>query len=242
MTSPPYFCSVSSYLTTTHHSCPTNSISFDCSVHTYILQISALSRLTVLSVYISSRFLLCLISPQVIGPVQRTQSRLTALSLDTSSIFLLCLISPQVIIPVQRIQSRLTALSIDIPSIFLLCLISPQVIIYSCPTNSVSLDCSVHRHFLRLSALSYPTTSHRSCPTNSVSLDCSVHRHLHISALSQVISPKLIIPVQRTQSRLTVLSLRISSKFLLWIVLSHHKSSVLSHHKSSVLSNELSLA
>ena len=47
--------------------------------------------LTVLSIDTSSVFLLCLIPPQVIVPVQRIQSRLTALSIDISSIFLLCL-------------------------------------------------------------------------------------------------------------------------------------------------------
>ena len=106
--------------------------------------------LTVLSIDTSSVFLLCLISPQVIIPVQRIQSRLTALSIDTSSVFLLCLISPQVISHVQRIQSRLTALSIDTSSIFLLC------------------------------ESSYLTTTHRSCPTNSVSLDSLVVSFLTI--------------------------------------------------------------
>ena len=131
--------------------------------------------MTALSIDILSIFLLCLISPQVIIPVQRTQSRLTALSIDIPSIlnFLLCLISPQIIIPVQRIQSRLTALSVDISSIFLLCLISPQVI------------GPVQRTQSRLIAL-------------------SKHIPSILNFLLCLISPQVIIPVQRTQSRLTV--------------------------------------
>ena len=224
-----------SYLTASHRSCPMNSVSFDCSVHWHLLHISALSQV---------------ISPQLIIPVQRTQSRLTVLSIRISSRFLLCLawlfcpctsppyfcsvlISPQVIGPVQRTQSRLTALSLDTSSIFLLCLISPQVII------------PVQRIQSRLTALSIdiPTPYFCSVLSHHKSSYIPVQRiQSRLTALSIdnssvfllcLIPPQVIVPVQRIQSRLTALSIDISI-FLLCLKLSHQNS--------SFLSNELNLA